>query len=553
MMTGMLPSPSWIAAYQRPWLRRDLVAGITAAAVVIPQAMAYATVAGLPVEVGLYCAFVPMVAYGLVGSSRPLSVSTTSTISIITAATLATVQGDPLTVASTLAVLVGVVLLAAGLLRLGFVADFISDSTLAGFKAGMGLVVIVDQLGRVLGVTVTGDNFFEKAWSALRQLPDASATTVALAVTSIVALLLLARLAPALPASLLVVAAGIGAVALLNLDQHGVALISPVPRGLPGFSAPELGLIGDLLPAALGIAIMVFTESIAAARAFRKREDSPVDADRELLALGIANVGGGLFQAYPAGGGLSQTAVNDRAGARSQLAGLVTAGGVILTLLVLAPIFDDLALATLGAIVIVAAIGLITSPELARMRRLRARDFDLALVALAGVLLFGTLQGVFVAVIVSLVVLVHQANRPPIVTLGRDRESGAFRDHALHPQDEVFEGLLVLRVDGALYFINARRVFTRIVELVDSMEGAPGVLLLDCSSVPDVDVTAIGAANDFVGQLHDRGAQLWLASVHQRPRTMLQRADHFDRLEREGRSFASVRLAVDHYLTDTRS
>jgi sulfate permease, SulP family len=536
---GRLPALRWLSGYQRNWLRSDLVAGATTAAVVIPQAMAYATIAGLPVQFGLYCAFVPMVVYAALGTSRPLSVSTTSSISLITAATLASVEGDPATVASTLAVLVGAVLLAAGALRLGFVADFVSDSVLAGFKVGIGLVIAADQLGRVLGVSLTGDHFFEKVWSAVRQVDEANGATVALAVGSIAALLALARFAPRIPAPLVVVAGGIAAVSLFDPD---IALIAAVPEGLPSFDAPDLGLFDELFPPALGVALIALTESIAAARSFRKGEDQPVDANRELVALGGASLGGGLFQAYPTGGGLSQTAVNDRAGASTQLASLVTAGAVVLTLLVLAPVFDDLAEATLGAVVMVAAVGLVLSPELARMRRVRTRDYAFALVALGGVLVLGTLKGILVAVVVSLLVLLYQANHPPLVVLGRKRGTEVFRDHNLYPEDETFPGLLVVRVEGMLYFANARRTFARLLELVDS--SSPRVLLLDLSGTPDIDLTAVNLAGDFIRSLEERGVLLWFARVRGRPLAMLSKLA-------EGRAFPDVRTAVESHVTGT--
>ncbi|MBV9357743.1 MAG: iron chelate uptake ABC transporter family permease subunit [Chloroflexi bacterium] len=345
----------WAHGYPRAWLRFDVLAGLSAAAVVIPQALAYATIAGLPVQVGLYCAFVPMVAYALLGSSRPLSVSTTSTISILTATAIsrAPAGADPLAVASTLAVVTGGLLLLAGWLHLGFVADFISRPVLTGFKIGMGITVAVGQLGNVLGVPVSGGNVFAKLASAVAQLPEASLPTIGVAVVTLVLLLALRRWAPRVPGPLVALAAGIASVALFGLG--GVASVADVPRGLPLPWLPDPRLVVPVLPDAAGLAVMAFTESIAAARAFRGANDPPVDADRELLALGAAGVAGGMFRAYPAGGGLSQTAVNDQAGAKSQAAELVTASVTGLTLLALAPLFSDLPLAVLGGIVLVAA------------------------------------------------------------------------------------------------------------------------------------------------------------------------------------------------------
>jgi SulP family sulfate permease len=500
-----------LGRYQRAWLRWDLLAGLTTAAVVIPQAVAYASLAGLPVQVGLYVATVPMVAYALLGTSRPLSVSSTSTISILTAGALADAgaAGDPARAAATaalLALLVGGILAAAGLLRLGFLADFISSPVLAGFKAGMGLVIAASQLGKVLGVPVKGDGFFAKVWSALTQLGDANPATVALALGGLAVLLALRRWAPRVPGPLVVVVAGIALVALTDLEGRGVALVGPVPGGLPGFELPDLAGAVALLPAAAGIALMSFIESISAARAFAARTDPAVDADRELLALGAANFGAGLFQAYPAGGGTSQTAVNDGAGARTRLAGVVTAAVTVLVLTVLAPLLADLAQAILGAIVLVAAIGLVDLAPLRRIRTIRRRDFWLGLVALIGVLVLGVLRGVLEAVLISLLVLLHELDHPRIVA------------------GEPAPGLLAVRLEGRLFFANARRVVDRIAAIAAGHRPAPQVVLLDFGAVNDLEMTALERLGDFAEDLHGQGKALWIAAPSQRPREMLRRA-----------------------------
>ena len=497
--------------YQRAWLRGDLLAGLTTAAVVVPQAVAYASLAGLPVQVGLYVATVPMVAYALVGTSRPLSVSSTSTISILTAGALveAGTAGDAgraAATASLLALLVGGMLAAAGLLRLEFLADFISSPVLAGFKAGMGLVIAASQLGKVLGVPVEGDSFFAKVWSALRQLGDANPATVALAVGGLAVLLALHRWAPRVPGPLVVVVCGIALVGLTDLEERGVALVGPVSGGLPRFELPGLAGAAALLPAAAGIALMSFIESISAARAFVAKTDPPLDADRELLALGAANLGAGLFQAYPAGGGTSQTAVNDQAGARTQLAEVVTAAIAVLVLTVLAPLLADLAQPILGAIVLVAAIGLVNLAPLRRIRAIRQRDFWLGLVALAGVLTVGVLGGVLVAVLISLLVLLHELDHPRIVA------------------DERAPGLLAVRPEGRLFFANARRVVDRFAAIAADQRPPPRVVLLDLSAVNDLEVTALERLADLAEDLHGRGMALWVAAPSQRPLEMLRRA-----------------------------
>jgi sulfate permease, SulP family len=493
--------------YQRAWLRWDLLAGLTTAAVVIPQAVAYASLAGLPVQVGLYVATVPMAAYALLGSSRPLSVSSTSTISILTAGALteAGAAGDAGRAAATaalLALLVGGILVAAGALRLGFLADFISSPVLAGFKAGMGLVIAASQLGKVLGVPVEGQEFFAKVWSALRQLGDANPATVALALGGRAVLLALRRWAPKVPGPLVVAVAGIALGALTDLEGRGVALVGPVRGGLPGFELPSLSGSVALLPAAAGIALMSFIESISAARAFAAKTDPPVDADRELLALGAANLGAGLFQAYPAGGGTSQTAVNDGAGAKTRLAGVVTAAVTVLALTLLAPLLADLPQAILGAIVLVAAIGLVNLAPLRRIRAIRQRDFCLGLVALV----LGVLRGVLEAVVISLLVLLHELDHPRIVA------------------GERAPGLLVIRPEGRLFFADARRVVDRIAAIAADRRPQPRVVLLDLSAVNDLELTALERLADLAEDLHGQGRALWVAAPSQGPLEMLRRS-----------------------------
>lgn len=504
-------------------MRFDGLAGLSAAAVVIPQALAYATIAGLPVQVGLYCAFVPMVTYALLGSSRPLSVSTTSTISILTATAIgrAPAGSDPLAVASTLAVVTGVLLLLAGWLHLGFIADFISRPVLTGFKIGMGITVAVGQLGNVLGVPISGDTVFGKLASALAQLPEASVPTAIAAAATVALLLSLRRWAPRVPGPLVALAAGIAVVTLFGLA--GLATVADVPRGLPLPQLPDPRLVLPILPDANGVAIMAFTESIAAARAFRATADPPVNADRELVALGAAGVAGGFFRAYPAGGGLSQTAVNDQAGAKSQAAELVTAAVTGLTLVALAPLFSNLPLAVLGGIVLVAAMGLADPTALGELRGERTDEWALALVAVAGVLIYGTLGGILVAVVLSLIVLLWHLNHPPIVTLGRDPRTGAYRDLAQDSKLETVPGLLVVRVEGRLFFANARTVTDRLLELVDATHPTPAVLLVDASSFNDADVTAAEAIEELHDALQRRDVQLWGANFGGRARALIER------------------------------
>src|SRR5262249_14136399 len=397
----------WLRGYQREWLHPDVVAGLTAAAVVIPKAMAYATIAALPVQVGLYTAFVPMVVYALLGTSRPLIVSTTTTIAILAGAVLSRAApsggATELVVASaTLAILVGGVLLLAAALRLGFVANFISESVLVGFKSGIGLVIVVDQLPKLLGVHIEKTGFLRDILALVNHLPHTSLVTLLLALCLLALLFGLERFVPKAPAPLIAVALAIAASGLLGLNQAGVATVGEVPRGLPAPVWPQFALVAALWPAAVGIALMSFTESIAAARAFGAPGEPRPAPNQELLALGLANVAGGFLAAMAAGGGTTQTAGNRKAGARTQLPQVVTAAATVLTLVLLAPVIALMPQAALAAVVVVFSMDLIRPAEFVAIGRVRRIELSWAVIAFAGVVVLGTLQGIVVAVIASL-------------------------------------------------------------------------------------------------------------------------------------------------------
>ncbi|SDX32511.1 SulP family inorganic anion transporter [Thiocapsa roseopersicina] len=536
------------------WLRLDLVAGLTTAAVVVPKAMAYATVAGLPVEIGLYTAFVPMLIYAILGTSRPLSVSTTTTLAILTGTQLALVvpSGDPaalLTASATLAVLVGIMLILASVLRLGVVASFISEPVLTGFKAGIGLVIVLDQVPKLLGIHFEKGGFLQNLMALVHHLPETSLITLAVGVAMLVILVGMERFVPRAPAPLVAVGLGIAVSGLFALQAHGVETVGHIPSGLPAFVAPNLDLIAQLWPGALGIALMSFTESIAAARAFAGPGEPRPAPNRELLATGLGNVAGGLFGAMPAGGGTSQTAVNRRAGARTRMAGLVTAIAALATLVFLAPLMGLMPQATLAAVVIVYSIGLIQPAEFRDILRIRSMEFVWALVAFGGVVVLGTLKGILVAVIVSLVALAYQAAHPRLYVLGRKPGTDVFRPESeTHPDDESFPGLLIVRPEGRLFFANAQRVGEQLLPLIDAAE--PKVVAMDFSAVPDIEYSALKMLIEGEERLRERGAALWLVALNPEVLRMVQRSPLGKTLGRE-RMLFNLQIAVERYLSQT--
>jgi high affinity sulfate transporter 1 len=545
-----VPALSWLGSYHREWLRFDLVAGLTTAAVVIPKAMAYAAIAGLPLEVGLYTALIPLVVYAVLGTSRPLSVTTSSTIAIMAVGILGQVasSGGPAALVSasaTLSLLVGAFLLLAGLFRLGVVANLISDPVLTGFKAGVGLVIILDQLPKLLGIHITKAGFFQDIWSIVTHLPHTSIPTLILGVVMLTLMLGLEHFAPKVPAALVTVAVGIAASAFFGLDTAGVSLVGTLQGGLPSFAFPDLSLVQQLWPAALGIALMSFVESAAAGRAFLHKGESTPDANSELVATGMANLVGGFFHNMPAGGGTTQTAVNDGAGARSQLAGVVTAAVVMATLLFLAPLFAMMPHATLAAVVVVASIGLCSPAQFLAIRRIRYMEYRWALVAVIGVVLLGTLKGVLVAVVVSLVGLMVHGNRYPVHVLGRKPGTNVFRPRSPeHPEDETYPGLLLLRPEGLIYFGNVPRLAQQMREL--RLAAAPTVLALDLGAVVNLEFTALKMLIEAEEKLRTDGISLWLVALNPEVLEVIQHSGLGERLGRE-RMFFTLEQAVERY------
>jgi high affinity sulfate transporter 1 len=546
-----LPALQWLASYNRTSIKFDVIAGLTSAAVVVPQAIAYGSIAGLPLEVGLYTALVPLLVYAVMGTSRPLSVTTTSTIAILTAHAVQGVapggtEASLIAATAALACLVGGMLLVASLLRLGIVASFISEPVLIGFKAGIGLTIVVDQIPKLLGVHFAKGSFFHNVVSILDHLPQASVLTMLVAVAMLALQLGLQRFLPRVPASLVTVATGITMSSLVGLSRFGIELVGQVTPGLPSLALPEVSLFKHLWPAAMGIALISFVETIAAGQAFRGPEEARPEPNKELLAIGLTNLVGSLFRNLPSGGGTSQTAVNRRAGARSQIAGLVAAGVVVAVLCFLAPLVHLMPQATLAVIVVVPCVGMIKIPEFRAIWQIRLMEFSWAVAALAGVVLLGTLRGILAAVVLSLLALTYHANRRPVFVLGRKPGTDVFRPRCKeHPEDESFPGLLIVKTEGIVHFANAQRIGDLIWPLID--EHQPRVVLLDCSAIPDLEYTALKMLSEAERRMQQSGIRLWLAGLNPEPLHLVQNSSLGRTLGRAGMYF-NVDQAVRSFL-----
>jgi high affinity sulfate transporter 1 len=524
----LAPSTS---GYRRTWLRPDVLAGLAAGTVVIPQAMAYATIAGLPVEVGLYTCMAPMLVYALLGGARALSVSTTSTIAVLVATTLAglpAATGEDadrlLSAAFTLTFLVGLCLLTMRLFRLGSLVESISPATLTGVQLGVGLTVAASQLPALLGVAPDPDagGFFAKVADAVRHLPDADSTTVVVSVLAVAVLLVLRRFAPQVPGPLVVVAGAIVLVATTGIeragtDQYGVSLIDPVPSGLPSPVLPVPGDIVDLLPGALAIAVMAFLETVLVARTNRRRDEPPIDTDQELLAVGIASLAGGLTQTLPPAGGFSQSAVNQRSGARTQVSGLVTAVLAVLVALFLAPLLEDLPQAVLAAMVLVAIIGLLDPRELAVYARIDRAELWVALVVAALGLTGGMLLGVAVGVALTLVLVLRAVNQPQV-----------------QPMPSTPGGVLHLRLTGGLYTGNAQSTHDEVLRLVREARPAAHRVVLDGTAVTRVTIPFINTVRSLQDDLAGDRVELTLTQLTPEVLVVLRRSGWWREQEAHG-------------------
>jgi high affinity sulfate transporter 1 len=510
------PFASWLFTYRREWLRGDLVAGVTVAAIVIPNLMAYGLLAGLTVEAGLYTALAAMLVYPLLGSCRVLIVSTSSALAMMTASAVGAMAqthgAEPLTVAATLALMAGGVLIAASLLRHGFLANYISLPVLVGFQAGVGIVIIAGQARSLLGVEIESATTLGKLLELPGALPQAHGLTVLVAAIALAALIVLDRLLPRRPIALVIVGLGIAASWLFGFEARGVATVGALPPGLPALRVPEVSLLAALWPASLGIAVMAFVESITAARANWQQDEPPVRANRELLALGAANAAVAFAGGLPADGITSQTAVARSSGARSPAALWAAAAAVAATLLLLSRAIAVLPKPARAAVLVVVAAGLVKPERFVQIARVRRMELVWALVTVAGVVVLGPLAGILLAVALSVLTLIYQANRPPVYALAYNREQRVFRKAGENEADETLPGLLLLRVEGRLTFASAENVADKIRPLVEQSKAR--VVVLECSAILDIEYTALAALVAAEQRLRERGVVLWLAAVN---------------------------------------
>ncbi|MFI2721930.1 SulP family inorganic anion transporter [Streptomyces collinus] len=517
-----MPGLGILLGYRRSWLRGDVVAGVTVAAYLVPQVMAYAGVAGLPPIAGLWAILPALVLYALLGSSRLLSVGPESATALMTATVVGPLAaGDPAryaTLAATLAIAVGLLCVVAWATRLGFLADLLSRPVLIGYLAGVALIMMVDQLPKLTGVDTAGSTFFPQLWSFVRNLADVHPATVVFASVALAFLFAVARYVRAVPGPLLVVVLDTAAVAALGLDdRHGIKVIGDVPAGLPGLAVPDLTELPHLVVPALGVLLVGYTDFILTARAFADRAPGAdtLDTNQEFLAMGAVNVGAGMVHGFPVSSSASRTALASSSGARSQAYSLAAAAAVLAVLLFLSPLLSRTPKAVLGALVVYAAVRMIDLAGFRRLASFRRRELLLALGCLTGVLALDILYGVLVAVGLSVAELLARVARPHDAVLGMVPGVAGMHDIDDYPEARTIPGLLIYRYDSPLFFANAEDFHRRALAVVDEQTGPVRWFVLNTEANVEVDITALDAVDALRRELTDRGIVFALALVKQ--------------------------------------
>ncbi len=550
-LTRLLPILGWARRYDRDDLRPDLAAGLTIGAMLVPQGMAYALLAGLPPEVGLYASIVPVLVYALFGTSRQLAVGPVAIVSLLTASALSPLfeQGSAgyISAAALLALMVGAVHLVLGFGRLGFVVNFLSHSVLVGFTAAAAIIIGFSQVKHLFGITTERkDHFYETVEEVVRQIDGTNGTTLVLGVASTALLVLMKKFLPRVPGALVLVIASILAVELFDLTDRGVKTVGEIPSSLPAFGLPDLdtGTMGSLIGTAFVITLVGFMESIAVAKVYARRHRYDVDANQELIGLGASNVASGLFGGYPVTGGFSRTAVNDTAGARTPLASIVTAILILLTVLFLTPLFSSLPNAALGAIIIVAVVNLIDIGEMRHIAHVKRSDLIGLSVAFVATLVLGIELGILVAVVASMLVVFARMSKPHSAVLGQIAGTTSYRNVERFPEASVTDGVRVVRIDAALSFVNAQHVKKLLLGEADAISGGDvTALVVDCSGINDIDATGVEALSEILVELDERQVDIHLCDVKGPVRDVLRRSGLWDRLD--GRIHATAAMAVD--------
>ncbi|MDX6582017.1 MAG: sulfate permease, SulP family [Solirubrobacterales bacterium] len=527
------PIIGWLPRYRGAWLKDDAVAALSVWALLIPQGLAYATIAGVPVQYGLYTAFAALVAYAIFGTGRQVVQGPSATVAAVSTAVITPLVGAGAigTVAAAewaaaLALAVGAVYLVLGVLRMGWVANFLSRAVLAGFIFGFAIGIVIDQAPKLLGVTAGDGTYAEDLVDLIKSIPDTSATTLVVGAGSLALLLVMRYLRPKWPRALIVVALAVAVTSALDLAAHGVAITGEVPTGLFDVGLPGVGSseVGALVVGALSVIFVGYSETLAAGRMVSRKHGYEIDPDQELIAQGVANATAGFVGGFVNDGSLSKSSVADTAGQRTQMASLINAAMVLLTMLFLASLFKDLPGAALGAVVIDAMVGLITLADGRRYYRINRPDWVFFMGAMLGILFFGIIAGIVIGVALSLLMLIGRASNPGVRVLGRRPGSDAYLDVTRHEGLDTNPGIVVVRIDGPLFFANANRFRDAVRELVAAADEPVRAVVIDAEAISQTDTDGADVITELAQELGKRQISVALARVESRISELWERA-----------------------------
>jgi sulfate permease, SulP family len=550
----------WVRTYDRRWLRGDLIAGIAVAALIVPKNLGYASIAGVPVQNGLYAAAAGAILYAVFGTSRQISTGPSSGLAAVAASAVlaAKVTGiqDVASFVATITLASGVLFLLLAVFKMGWIAQFLSRAVVTGFLFGAAIDVVIGELPKLTGTDVTGTNPIQELRSWFSSLGSVSWATVVVGVVSLVVVFGLRAVAPRIPGALVLVVGGLLASWIFDLGAHGVALVGEVPRGLPTVKLPEWHLVSahtsTIAIAAVALVLIGFSQTAGDSRSFAAKHRYRIDINQESVAQGMSNVGAGLFQGMPVSTSLSASSLNDHSGARSGLASLTSGVIVLLTLLVLAPVFSKLPKPVLAALIIEAVVmGMMDLPEMRRLARVQPFDFWIAMAAIAGTLVFGVLAGVMIGIGLSLLWLISVATRPPMPLLGRESGTQVFRELDEHPADEQFPGVVILRLDGGLFFATSDALEDRIREVALSTPGIKGIVL-DCEGIDFIDSQGSAKMSEILELTKQSGITLRLARVKPAVYEILKRDGFLERIGGD-KTHGNVYRAVEAEMREARS
>jgi len=554
-LKSYFPIVDWLPKYQKTWLRGDVIAAFTLWALLVPEAMAYAGIAGMPPETGLYAAPLALLAYAIFGTSKHLDVGPSSAVAALSfsavvgvGAVVGSAEFILLTIA--LALMVGVFMIIGGLLKLGVLADFLSRPVLDGFVVGVAISIAVGQLDKILGFEPEGYDFVPDVLQFITHLNQIHMATFVIGMISLALLFILHKYTPKLPAPLIVLFLAIIASYLLDFESYGIHIVGDIPMGLPDFGIPAgLGLeeLLAVAPGAFGVAMVAFAESVAIARAYATKYGYEVDANQELIAVGASNLGSGFSGAFTVDGSMSRTAAIEGAGGKSQMVSIIGAVSILITAAALTWLFYYLPEATLGAIVIHAVWKNINFSKISKYRSITTLDFVTAVVAMIGVLAFGLLEGLLLAAFLGLIALLAGTKQRNTSILGKVPETNIYRSLEHNPEGETYPGLLILRFDGSLFFANSHDFVVAVQRAVAATDPKPKVLLIDGESINDIDATAVMTIREMEGQLAKDGVEVWLAQIKTPVLDIMKRAEVEKAIPAE-HIFPSVQTAVDAYL-----